>query len=166
MHFKHLSWPCMVVNFRVLQSCQFNIAILSSLWGDRWLKTHLDFPLRGNYSLLDKLSLLHVSQMTRNLPGTSPWECLFLPTCFHPLLGQNSLKNSFPSGARKHARISSWLLQLLLFLFGFYGQQLTKNWMGLSSTLFWSKKKKERLLLYTCTFQHGSRWTHMTLNLI
>ena len=61
-HFKHLSWPCaVVVKFLVLQPYQFKIAILSSLWGDKWLKTHLDFPLRGNFSFPDNLSMFHVS---------------------------------------------------------------------------------------------------------
>lgn len=91
MHLKHLSWTCTVVNFLVLQSYQFNIAILSSLWGDRWLKTHLDFPLRGDFSLLDSLSLLCVSQTTRNLPWSSPWECLFPASLHSSILGQNFL---------------------------------------------------------------------------
>ena len=91
MHLKHLSWTCTVVNFLVLQSYQFNVAILSSLWGDRWLKTHLDFPLRGDFSLLDSLSLLCVSQTTRNLPWSSPWECLFPASLHSSILGQNFL---------------------------------------------------------------------------
>lgn len=144
MHFKHLSWPCTVVKFRVLQSCQFNIAILSSLWGDRWLKTHLDFPLRGNYSFLDRLSLLRVSQTTRNLPGTSPWECLFLPYLL------SSTPGSEFSSLRIHSPVAQ--ISMLEFLgsysFGFYGKQLKKNGMGLRSTLFWSKKKKKAISSY------------------
>lgn len=122
MHFKHLSWTCTVVNFLALQSYQFNIAILSSLWGDRWLKTHLDFPLT--------VSLCSVSHRQLGICHGAPLgNASFLPLSIHLSWVRIFffVKNSFPSGNVSMAEFLPVSYSVVVvFCFGFYGKRLKK----------------------------------------